>query len=532
MNLSIIGGSSHMERRLNQSPKSSFTLNTSLNPNAAEFVPSSLRPNPVNPNPVNPNPVNSNPVNGNPIINIPEFIPASLRSPPTENGTTGFGNPNAPEFIPSFLRSNPGNRNPIPEFIPASLRSPTSNPGNQIPNFQTRKEETLNRSDSNLSSKSDDELRQYWRVQLPDDLTPDFKPSQEDEILEPPVLSPINSNRSMWGKSFSNNGRDVNSFNGESSGSEVPAGGGFGTGEDLNPMKFLSMKFPNVNTQGLADVYLKSERDLSLTLEILSEMESQNRKPKSFVSPNLLTLDSPSSPSNLFRTLSTPARRISDSDLLNEININNNGNNNNQWRFNNNNNNNNNNRIGSGRFFRNLSGVNGSFNGGDDVATWLETGESIGNLHLESKEEVRNLALLRNVCLEQARQAYLSGNDSLSKELTLKGQLYNMQIKAAQEKAKEALSQHNRSLLLSETEDRPIDLRGLHASEAIHVLNYELTNRKRTVRSTGRRLETSILLGTSRGLGVRTPAHVEQYLFEHGFRCSMTQPGVLRVVLY
>lgn len=104
-----------------------------------------------------------------------------------------------------------------------------------------------------------------------------------------------------------------------------------------------------------------------------------------------------------------------------------------------------------------------------------------------------------------------------------------------------------RSLLLGEAQgfgqenlDRPIDLRGLHASEAIHVLNYELSNIKRNIRSTGRRLEVTILVGPGVGNltrgGARTPPRlsgaVEQYLFEHGFRCTQTQPGVLSVMIY
>lgn len=104
-----------------------------------------------------------------------------------------------------------------------------------------------------------------------------------------------------------------------------------------------------------------------------------------------------------------------------------------------------------------------------------------------------------------------------------------------------------RSLLLGEAQgfgqenlDHPIDLRGLHASEAIHVLNYELSNIKRTIRSTGRRLEVTILVGPGGGNltrgGARTPPRlsgaVEQYLFEHGLRCTQTQPGVLNVMIY
>lgn len=39
----------------------------------------------------------------------------------------------------------------------------------------------------------------------------------------------------------------------------------------------------------------------------------------------------------------------------------------------------------------------------------------------------------------QARQAYLIGNKALAKELSEKGQLYNIQMKAAHGKAREAI---------------------------------------------------------------------------------------------
>jgi len=39
----------------------------------------------------------------------------------------------------------------------------------------------------------------------------------------------------------------------------------------------------------------------------------------------------------------------------------------------------------------------------------------------------------------QARQAYLVGNKALAKELSMKGQAYNAQMKAAHEKAREAI---------------------------------------------------------------------------------------------
>lgn len=42
-------------------------------------------------------------------------------------------------------------------------------------------------------------------------------------------------------------------------------------------------------------------------------------------------------------------------------------------------------------------------------------------------------------CLKQAQQAYLVGNKALAKELSVKGQLHNMQMKAAHEKAQESI---------------------------------------------------------------------------------------------
>nr|DAD49165.1 TPA_asm: hypothetical protein HUJ06_019102 [Nelumbo nucifera] len=48
---------------------------------------------------------------------------------------------------------------------------------------------------------------------------------------------------------------------------------------------------------------------------------------------------------------------------------------------------------------------------------------------------------------EQARQAYLIGNKALAKELSAKGQLHNAHMKAAHEKAQEAI--YRQRLVLS-----------------------------------------------------------------------------------
>jgi Ataxin-2 C-terminal region len=275
MNLSIIGGSSHTDRRLNLSNKTFTSMNTTLNPNAAEFVPSFHRSS-----------SGSGSITG-----------------------TGVGNPNAPEFIPSSLKSPNGNGN-------GNVRSPVT--------------ANLDRAESSASNNSEEEAYKYWRVQLPDDITPDFRATGEDElhatdtislsrlsisdvIMEHPVLSPSfgnNGNRSLWGKQFADaskssingrecvdigkssmnrrefvgagkssmNGREVNAFNGASSASpvhDIIGGNIFSSAEDssINPIKFLSLKYPGLSSQTLADIYLRSGQDLSLTLEILAEME-------------------------------------------------------------------------------------------------------------------------------------------------------------------------------------------------------------------------------------------------------------------
>jgi hypothetical protein len=82
---------------------------------------------------------------------------------------------------------------------------------------------------------------------------------------------------------------------------------------------------------------------------------------------------------------------------------------------------------------------------------------------------------------------------------------------------------------LIQEQNPPIDLCGLHISEAIHVLNYELNNRRKIVRSTGRRLQVMII--SSARTPARLTAAVEQYLMEHGLLYTQVQPGLLRILL-
>ncbi|KAG4382570.1 hypothetical protein GLYMA_14G106500v4 [Glycine max] len=78
-------------------------------------------------------------------------------------------NPNAAEFVPFALRSSPSGSTSL---VDATARfAAAGSLGKAV----------LDRAESSISNNSDDEAHQYWRCQLPDDITPDFKVMGEDE---------------------------------------------------------------------------------------------------------------------------------------------------------------------------------------------------------------------------------------------------------------------------------------------------------------------------------------------------------------
>ncbi|AQL09285.1 CTC-interacting domain 7 [Zea mays] len=180
--------------------------------------------------------------------------------------------------------------------------------------------------------------------------------------------------------------------------------------------------------------------------------------------------------------------------------------------------------LGSSRGYQLLGG---SYNGNHDMIStntpqnmagiqtgpaWLES-DAEASTYLESKDEVHDFASLRHAVLEQ--------------------ELYSIQSLLAQEKARETTYRQRLQTPqlqgLIQEQNPPIDLCGLHISEAIHVLNYELNNRRKIVRSTGRRLQVMII--SSARTPARLTAAVEQYLMEHGLLYTQVQPGLLRILL-
>ncbi|KAL1833830.1 hypothetical protein ACET3Z_003481 [Daucus carota] len=555
-------------------------------------------------------------------------------------------NPNAVEFVPFSLRSSPGNSSAVDV---SSISPPTGN----VPLKKTG----LDRSESSVSNKSDEEARQYWSSQLPDDITPDFNVVGEEysiEINDLPFsdLSLINGNerarlpgastasslilkeqqnfspRRVTGGSYPNkvgfsaasyrDGQSPVSYHTAStkpwdrqiinndhlldSVSEGPlynrnSGHGFldemlneqhmPENTAVNPLEFLSSLFPGFAAESLAEVYFATGGDLNLTVEMLTQLElqvegeiNQNLNVKAISAQNLSARDFPafaeghsgvpkysveesqqsvnpyraSDKENLlfFKSSSSiPSRGPIDfASTVRKMASQDTG----MWNYDRNGSADVN--IGSSRSSHVLASA---YNGAQERAihgdrlqgrslaraapVWLETGDSVANMYSETREEACDYARLRKLYFEQAREAFLVGNKALAKELSVKGELHNMQMKAAHAKAQDSIYQQRNPLGADiqgngRGQERVIDLHGLQVSEAIHILKRDLTVLRSAARSVDQRWQVYICVGTGHHTrGARTPSRlptaIQRYLLEEeGLDFSEPQPGVLRVVLY
>ncbi|KAH1244658.1 Polyadenylate-binding protein-interacting protein 7 [Glycine max] len=555
-------------------------------------------------------------------------------------------NPNAAEFVPFALRSS--SLSGTTSLVDATARLTAAG---------TLGKAVLDRSESSISNNSDDEVHRYWRCQLPDDITPDFKVLGEDEsrVLDDISLAGLSIHDDNEASRFPSskgskyiineqeeisqqhaNGNSLADKLGFSNSSyrEDPSSGSFlnalakpwerpigsadqriNSGQegltyddnsrhgylndilaenaivddtDLNPLEFLASLFPGFAAESLAEAYFANRCDLHLTTEMLNQLElqvdggfNQNLNSKTLSAPNLSAMDYPAltSPDGqtasveyvvdnvqqsgnpyrsydsdvlLFKSVSSVSSRGGAIDFASAVRKLASRDSGGIWKYD---------KNGSGDAAigssRNSNVLASGYNGGQGRAhfgdrlqnrgsarafpVWLETGDAVANMYSELREEARDHACLRNAYFEQAQQAYLIGNKALAKELSAKGQLHNMHMKVAHGKAQESIYLQ-RNPVAPELQgdgrgnERIIDLHGLHASEAIHVLKHELSVLKSTAIAAEQRLQVYILVGTGHHTrGSRTPARlpiaVQRFLLEEGIDFTETQPGLLRVDL-
>ncbi|KAK4791295.1 hypothetical protein SAY86_031708 [Trapa natans] len=456
----------------------------------------------------------------------------------TPRGVTTL-NPNAAEFIPFSLRS------------PSSGSTSNTSDAGRFASFGLSGKAIINRSEPSVSDNSDEEARQFWRHQLPDDITPDFKVEDESQsfsdlslaglslldeseatmysassasgyaINELQESSPHVADRSSfsnenlrysgsfgeesapatflnmvskpWDKQIGSNHqlfggtRETALYNGNSGlgGNDVLGEHGIVNASETNPLDFLASNFPGFAADSLAEVYYANGCDLNMTTEMLTQLELQvdgpfNLNLKTTPTPNLNAMDFPalSAPENHnvlhkysgddlelsgnpFRSNekdsllffksgpSAPTRGTQDFvSAVKKMPSQDSG----VWKYDRNGSSNS--AVGSSRNPQILASTygssvsNGRVSYGDRLQSrastrappvWLETGEAVANLYTDLREEARGHARIRNVYLEQARQAYLVGNKALAKELSVKGQLHNMHMKTAHGKAHESI---------------------------------------------------------------------------------------------
>ncbi|KAF9615039.1 hypothetical protein IFM89_021610 [Coptis chinensis] len=400
-----------------------------------------------------------------------------------------------------------------------------------------------------------------------------------------------------WEKHFPNgdqilgNGREGLPYNGNSGTKfmkDVLSEHAISDDSEISAVEFLASQFPGFAAESLAEVYYANGCDLNLTIEMLTQLElqvdggfNQNLNSKTLSAPSLSAFDFPAllesdsqnglekyAGDNLQQSTS-PYRSVDKDNLfffktgssaqprgaanfasaVKKFTPQDSG----QSKFE---------RYGSANASvgssRSSQILASSYGGGQGRSTygdrsqnygsprgapvWVETGEAVANMYSELREEARDHARVRNAYFEQARQAYLIGNKGLAKELSLKGQLHNMHMKAAHGKAQEAIYRQRNAApevqAYGRGQERMIDLHGLHVNEAIHRLRNELSVLRNAARSADQRLQVYICVGTGHHTkGSRTPARlpvaVEHYLLhEEGLEYTEPQAGLLRVVIY
>ena len=159
---------------------------------------------------------------------------------------------------------------------------------------------------------------------------------------------------------------------------------------------------------------------------------------------------------------------------------------------------------------------------------WVETGDAVSHMYATTREDAKGHLRARNMCFQQATQAYLSGNKALAKDLSRKGREHARLMAAAHANAAENIFRE-RNTGVGGSGPRMFDLHGLHVQEALSVLHRELG--ECAARGDG---VAHVLVRTGHHTkGSRTPSRlpgaVAEYLAHRRVRFWEPQPGMLEV---
>ncbi|RRT67817.1 hypothetical protein B296_00008758 [Ensete ventricosum] len=433
-------------------------------------------------------------------------------------------NPNAAEFVPSALKYTYGTAKISGA---AKLDLPESS-----------EKVVLDRSESDISNNSDDEVHKYWQHQLPDDITPDFEIVGQEELHEPghlalaglsihdgvelskfsasmtdqildmrqdlsslstdninlsgkmrspgsiysrerSLVASMTSAADIWGKPMINGERQGEGHQWDR---DYNAGAVDNLIDDnvflensiTDPIEFLSSQFPGFAAQSLADVYYGNGCDLELTIEILTQLEvdagfGQKLNSQPLATPRFSPSDFPALPV---------------ADTLNG-----------------------------------LSKYSGEAHNGSNM---YRSPSVISRGDIDFASTVRKLASQNSGHWRYERNGSADGAAGSSKNSQLLSNSYN----------------GNNKMVFG---DRWHGSRVSRSSpvwlETGEAVDHELRLVRSTARATRQRLQVMVCVGTGHHTkGSRTPARlpaaVEQYLLEEGLDYTHHQPGLFRVLIY
>lgn len=470
-------------------------------------------------------------------------------------------NPNAAEFVPSALRSTSGN---VENYDPTRLSIPgPSGQAFQDPSESSVLNKSDDEAHKYWSDQLPDDITPDFKVVGQDDLQTDKYMSLTSLSLNDGLEAsrfPVSSNSQLMvpGQDvYIRGGRDSLNLTGTGYSATASAGyglspplmaslsnkrvnqfinsdqfmkGGEGRRYQVEPMDFnskayisnrniisdyLVSQFPAFAPETIADAYYANGCDLKSTIEILNQQQLQHGIPshnfslKPLVSPRLSMLDFPAS-----SMVEVNDREESD-----------------RWRYE-----------------RNDSSDSSDFPIGKPFHTaisqhfdaaqthrWLGTGEAVAREYLDSAEEIHDYTRPGNLFLEQPRQSY-----SVDNKAFVKGNLHALQRRASFGKVRENINQP-RNTVVSENrgytrgQNPLIDLHDLHWGEAIHLVKHELSILRNMAKSARQQLQVMICVGTAQHTRCcRTPSLmplIEYYLQGEGLQYSRPQPDLIRVLI-